>query len=184
VEEADRLSHQQIGREHLLIGLLRLEDCFATEVLLRFGITLEQVQKEAEKIVDVLAPRPLDLSDVRSTRTLSGIAEAYRAQGALWGAGYVRKSQAITTGTFHWERRLSKPRDALVKRAGRALMRYHGEDYDAQEFDLVKGGWRHDHRVACCKMIYDPESSDESFGYTNGEHWLCRQCYGAFRAGA
>jgi hypothetical protein len=184
VEEADRLSHQQIGCEHLLIGLLREEKSFAAEILLRFGVSLEQLRKEAEKIADVPASHGAPIEAVRGTGTLPSIAEAYRAQGALWGAGYVRKGHAITTGTFHWERRLSKPRDALVKRSGGALMLYRGEDYDAQEFDLVKDGWRHDHCVVCWKMLYNPEHPDESFGYTNGENWLCQQCYEAFRAGA
>src|SRR6266849_459685 len=30
-EEAERLSHQRIGTEHLLLGLLREEKCFAAE---------------------------------------------------------------------------------------------------------------------------------------------------------
>lgn len=185
VEEADRLSHRHIGCEHLLIGLLREEKSFAAEVLLRFGISLDQLRKEAEKGAAAPASRELgDIRDISDIRTRLGVGEPYRAQGALWGAGYVRKGQAVTTGTFHWERRLSKPRDALVKRAGGALMLHRGEEYDAQEFDLVKDGWKHDHCVVCWKMLYDPERLDESFGYTNGEHWLCQQCYDAFLAGA
>ncbi len=184
VEEADRLSHQQIGCEHLLLGLLREEKSFAAQTLLGFGISLDQLRKEAEKIADVPPSRRPHITDVPARRTLHGIAETYRAQGALWGAGYVRKSEAITTGVFHWERRLSKPRDALAKRAGGALMLYGGENYDAHEFDLVKDGWRHDHCVVCWKMIYNQEHPDESFGYSNGENWLCEQCYEAFLAGA
>jgi hypothetical protein len=186
VEEADRLSQPQIGCEHLLIGLLREEKCFAAEVLTRFGITLDQLRQEAEQIAAV--PSSPDLTattEIVDLRTRwRGIAETYRAQGALWGAGYVRKSHAITTGTFHWQRRLSQPRDALVRRAGGAIMLYRGGIYDPTEFDLVKDGWKHDHCVICWKMLYDAENPDESFGYTNGEHWLCLQCYEAFLAGA
>jgi len=32
-EEAERLSHKHIGTEHLLLGLLREEKCFAAEIL-------------------------------------------------------------------------------------------------------------------------------------------------------
>jgi Clp amino terminal domain, pathogenicity island component len=182
VEEADRLSHKQIGCEHLLIGLLREEKSFAAEVLLRFGISLDQLRQEAEKIAAV--PPTRDFRDITDVKPIRGIGELYRAQGALWGAGYVRKSHAITTRTFHWERRLSEPRDALVKRADGALMLYRGDNYDAQEFDLVKDGWKHDHCVVCWKLLYNRDHPDESFGYTNGEHWLCQQCYDAFLAGA
>lgn len=178
VEEADRLSHGEIGCEHLIMGLLREEKSFASEVLVRFGISLDRMRQEAEKIASVTPA--FELKELDHFR---GLEEIHRAQGALWGAGYVRKSYAITTGTFHWNRRLSTPRDALVKRAGGALMLYRGEAFDTQEFDLVKGGWKHDHCVVCWKMLYDPEHSDESFGYTNGEHWLCQQCYEAFLAG-
>jgi len=184
VEEADRLSHQQIGCAHLLMGLLREEQCFAAEVLRRFGITLDQLRQEAERIAAVPPSQDMaDTSGVSGLRAGKGITETYRAQGALWGAGYVRKSQAITTGTFHWERRLSRPRDALVKRTGGALMLHRGDTYDAQEFDLVKEGWKHDHCVVCWKMLYNDDRPDESFGYTNGEHWLCQQCYEAFLVG-
>jgi hypothetical protein len=182
VEEADRLSHRHIGCEHLLIGLLREETCFAADMLKRFGISLEQLRTEAEEVP--AATEWHGLRDITVIGTPRGIGEGYRAQGALWGAGYVRKSHAVTAGTFHWERRLSSPRDALVKRAGGAVMLYLGGDYDAQEFDLVKDGWKHDHCVVCWKMLYNPERPEESFGYTNGEHWLCQQCHEAFLAGA
>jgi Clp amino terminal domain, pathogenicity island component len=185
VEEADRLSHKEIGCEHLLIGLLREEKCFAAEVLLRFGVSLDQLRQEVEKIAAVPPSRELrDIRDISNIRIRQGIGEPFWAQGALWGAGYVRKSHAVTTGAFYWQRGLSKPRDALVKRADGALMLYRGGIYDPGEFDLVKDGWKHDHCVVCWKVLYNPEHPDESFGYTNGEHWLCQQCYDAFLAGA
>src|SRR6266851_4836414 len=38
-EEAERLSHKHIGTEHLLLGLLREEKCFAAEILQERGET-------------------------------------------------------------------------------------------------------------------------------------------------
>ena len=37
-EEAERLSHKHIGTEHLLLGLLREEKCFAAEILHERGL--------------------------------------------------------------------------------------------------------------------------------------------------
>jgi hypothetical protein len=39
-EEAERLSHKHIGTEHLLLGLLREEKCFAAQILQECGLTL------------------------------------------------------------------------------------------------------------------------------------------------
>ena len=38
--EAQRLNHQHIGTEHLLLGLLREEKCFAAEILHERGVRL------------------------------------------------------------------------------------------------------------------------------------------------
>jgi ATP-dependent Clp protease ATP-binding subunit ClpC len=45
-EEADRLAHKYIGTEHLLIGLLREEKCFAERILVERGVQLSQVREE------------------------------------------------------------------------------------------------------------------------------------------
>ena len=45
-EEAARLSHQHIGTEHLLLGLLREENSFAAQLLKERGIMLSQIREE------------------------------------------------------------------------------------------------------------------------------------------
>ncbi len=45
-EEAERLSHKHIGTEHLLLGLLREERCFAAEMLQNRGLRLAQVRED------------------------------------------------------------------------------------------------------------------------------------------
>jgi ATP-dependent Clp protease ATP-binding subunit ClpC len=45
-EEAERLGHKHIGTEHLLLGLLREEKCFAAEILKERGVKLEAVRDE------------------------------------------------------------------------------------------------------------------------------------------
>jgi ATP-dependent Clp protease ATP-binding subunit ClpC len=45
-EEAERLSNRHIGTEHLLLGLLREEECFAAEMLHQRGIHLGATREE------------------------------------------------------------------------------------------------------------------------------------------
>jgi ATP-dependent Clp protease ATP-binding subunit ClpC len=45
-EEAERMGHKHIGTEHLLLGLLREEGCFAAELLNERNVKLEKVREE------------------------------------------------------------------------------------------------------------------------------------------
>jgi ATP-dependent Clp protease ATP-binding subunit ClpC len=45
-EEAERLGHEHLGTEHLLLGLLREEKCFASEILRERGLKLAQIRDE------------------------------------------------------------------------------------------------------------------------------------------
>ncbi len=49
-EEAERLSHKHIGTEHLLLGLLREEKCFAAEILHERGLRLSTIRDELSQI--------------------------------------------------------------------------------------------------------------------------------------
>ncbi len=48
-EEAERLSHKHIGTEHLLLGLLREEKCFAAEILAERGLKLAGIREELQR---------------------------------------------------------------------------------------------------------------------------------------
>src|ERR1700688_3263711 len=45
-EEAERLSHKHVGTEHLLLGLLREEKCFAAKILHERGLHLSTIREE------------------------------------------------------------------------------------------------------------------------------------------
>jgi len=45
-EEAERLGHTHIGTEHLLLGLLRENGCFAASILTERGVRLEDTRQE------------------------------------------------------------------------------------------------------------------------------------------
>ena len=50
-EEARRLNHNYIGTEHLLLGILRIENCIATSVLHNLGVDLARVRRAVEYII-------------------------------------------------------------------------------------------------------------------------------------
>jgi ATP-dependent Clp protease ATP-binding subunit ClpC len=49
-EEAERLGHKHVGTEHLLLGLLREENCFAQGILKERGIELESTRESLAKV--------------------------------------------------------------------------------------------------------------------------------------
>jgi ATP-dependent Clp protease ATP-binding subunit ClpC len=53
-EQAEQLGHKHIGTEHLLLGLLREEKCFAAEILRERGVQLAAVREQLER-----APHPV-----------------------------------------------------------------------------------------------------------------------------
>ena len=55
-EEAESLGHKHIGTEHLLLGLLREEKCFAAEILLERGLKLAQIREELGRVTQEKAP--------------------------------------------------------------------------------------------------------------------------------
>src|ERR1700740_2426897 len=55
-EEAERLSHKHIGTEHLLLGLLREEKCFAAEILHERGLRLSTIREELPRPSHAKAP--------------------------------------------------------------------------------------------------------------------------------
>jgi hypothetical protein len=48
-EEAERLNHQHIGTEHLLLALLREEKCFAAQLLAEQGLTLDSLRTQLQE---------------------------------------------------------------------------------------------------------------------------------------
>src|SRR4051794_40943490 len=50
-EEARLLGHEYIGTEHLLLGLLRVEEGLAARVLNDLGVTLDDARADVERVV-------------------------------------------------------------------------------------------------------------------------------------
>jgi ATP-dependent Clp protease ATP-binding subunit ClpC len=51
IEEARRLGHHYIGAEHLLLGLVRLNEGIAMDVLRKLGVTPEQIRRQTRRVL-------------------------------------------------------------------------------------------------------------------------------------
>ncbi len=58
VDEARRMGHHYIGTEHILLGLVRLNEGVALDVLRRLGVTPEQVRRQTRRILEEGPSRP------------------------------------------------------------------------------------------------------------------------------
>src|SRR5216110_1903266 len=95
-EEAERLSHKHIGTEHLLLGLLREEKCFAAEILHELGVRLAATREDllriphddsaSEEFVRESGPMPEDIVELR-TRIRSIVS---RMEGAIANHDFVK----------------------------------------------------------------------------------------------
>ena len=78
-EEADALGHKHIGTEHLFLGLMREEKCFAAEILLKqFGLKVKSVQEELARAGHEENPE----SSEASTPPAEGFQDLTAAAGA------------------------------------------------------------------------------------------------------
>jgi ATP-dependent Clp protease ATP-binding subunit ClpC len=65
-EEARMLSHDALGDEDLLLGILRADEWIAAEALSAVGVTLEDAREECEGMLsDALASIGISLEDIR-----------------------------------------------------------------------------------------------------------------------
>ncbi len=51
VDEARRMGHHYIGTEHLLLGLVRLNEGIAMDVLRKLGVTAEQIRRQTRRVL-------------------------------------------------------------------------------------------------------------------------------------
>ena len=95
-EEADLLSNKHVCTEHLLLGLLREEKCFAAEILHELGVRLAATREDllriphddsaSEEFVRESGPMPEDIVELR-TRIRSIVS---RMEGAIANDDFVK----------------------------------------------------------------------------------------------
>ncbi len=173
--EADGLSHKHIGNEHLLLGLLREEKCFATEILRQLGLSLDWLRKE-------LATTPMEDSFPRTIPRLRQIPLEIHA--FAMDAEYIRERvKGFRKFNWHWHKNPWKAHDLAVGKDGKLSFDV-SLAADTKDFDLKKGGWNKDRCAICRWELFESEDQPEhSAGYTNGREWVCTECYEKFLSG-
>jgi ATP-dependent Clp protease ATP-binding subunit ClpC len=122
-EEALRLGHDFIGTEHLLLGIVRLGDGLAVQILTNLGCDLDEVRESIEEMVDTS----------KSTMKIGNIPFTKRAEKVLkisYIEGKNYSSEII--GTEHLLLALLKEEDCM---AANVLMGFN-VTYDAVKSDL------------------------------------------------
>lgn len=161
-QEAERLSHKQVGTEHLLLGLLREEKCFAAEILHQYGLDLSTMREELARTAPPEV-EPVAASGIKLSREA-----VFKIRMDAW------------CQRFHWEWRPCKPQDALKHRKSGHIALHNGQSYDPADFEVVKAGWTHYHCIICWQSLFLGQDAEASFGYTNGQDWLCLDCHREF----
>jgi hypothetical protein len=170
-EEADRRRDKHIGTNHLLLALLDEKDGLAAKVLSEVVTNPEVFRDEIGRMSDAswkVAHAP------ESKRE-----DLVEIHGELWSADSVREFSAYYR-RFHWEKHRWVASDALIHRSSQTLYRFAGQSYDLEKFELERGGWNEDHCVICWWKIIASDIPELGEGFTNGQDWLCTECYERF----
>ena len=96
-----------------------------------------------------------------------------------WQRALLEEAAASCRGR-DWRRERWVRRDALIERGGCSSRLFVGHSYDAAHFELVRGGWSHDHCEICWWDLFETEDEQHSIGYTDGRQWICSECYQQF----
>jgi len=87
-DEANRLQHDYIGTEHLLLGIIRLGEGIAAEVLQRLEVDPEQIQQAIENMVKP-SGGTLTLGEIPLTPRAKRVLELSVEEARLLGHSYV-----------------------------------------------------------------------------------------------
>src|ERR1700719_1900885 len=111
-KEAERFNHNYVGTEHLLLGLIKLGQGVAVNVLQKMGLDLERVRMEVEKHVD---PRP-------ETKMIANIPYTPRVKKVLALAGKEAKALHHSyVGTEHLVLGLLREGEGIAARVLKSL---------------------------------------------------------------
>src|SRR5262245_11982974 len=87
-QEAQRLNHQYIGTEYILLGLIKEGAGVAASVLNHFDVNLPKIRKEVEKIV-YAAPAPVLMGRLPQAPRAKKIVEYAIEEARLLGHEYI-----------------------------------------------------------------------------------------------
>jgi len=106
-QEAGRLNHDYIGVEHLLLGLIKMGEGLAVDILRGLGIDLDSLRLEVEKIIKS-GPSTLTVGDLPFTPRSKKVLELAVDEARNLGHNYV--------GTEHLLLGLVREREGIAAR--------------------------------------------------------------------
>jgi hypothetical protein len=141
-EEANRFNHNFVGTEHLLLGLIRLGQGVAVNVIQRMGLDLETVRLEVEKQVGT-GPEPKMLGSIPYTpRVKKVLVLAWKEAKALNHTyvgtehillGLLREGDGVAALVF-------KNLDGNIEQTRQMILKELDPCFSAQEAESEPGG--------------------------------------------
>ncbi len=168
-EEAERLKHQHIGTEHLLLGLLREDKETAAQILHELGVTLAGTREKIATWQREPEPKPGTVDIHGASRDAASILPLVQK--------YLRYS-------WHWRQQAWLPTDVAEHLETGQVSFDVSLSGDAARYRLLTGGWASDNCVICAWRLFESATLAHGSGYTNGRDWLCIECYQKFFADA
>ena len=76
-----------------------------------------------------------------------------------------------------WQAQKWQPRDALLHKTSNRTTLFVGQKYDPEKIEFLSEGWTHDHCEICYQELYYSEEPKFGYAFTNGQEWICSECY-------
>ena len=152
-EESERLAQKHVGTEHLLLGILREDDCFAGRLLTERGLTLAWLREElaspsddpqkTEEIVSVMR-----LAAAWGTGQASEFARMFAADGQfvdprgdLWiGPAHINEAAKRVFGAPGWAKTQGKIEDVQFVGSKAAMVTLVWEGAAAEKLEKANPG--------------------------------------------
>jgi ATP-dependent Clp protease ATP-binding subunit ClpC len=124
--EARSLKHAQIGTEHVLLGLLRVEESVAAQGLRLLGVTHRKVRRRITRLVDV-GPARVEGPVTYTPRVREILEDAFT--GAIWTQ---RLGECLVDPAFRASRPIGRPLFEVRTEQVLLALIAHGEGVAAQ----------------------------------------------------
>jgi uncharacterized protein (TIGR02246 family) len=154
-EESERLAQKHIGTEHLLLGILREDDCFAARLLTERGLTLAWLREElarpsddpqkkaSEEIVSVMRLAAAWGSGQASefARMFAADGQFVDPQGNLWiGPAHINEAAKLVFSAPGWARTQGKIEDVQFVGSKAAMATLVWEAAGAEKVEKANPG--------------------------------------------
>jgi hypothetical protein len=180
-EEAELLNNRHIGTEHLLLGLMRENGCFAAALLRESGLELESTRKSIAALGDQLGYHGTERVYSWLRDRIKTERSTIRIHDLEWDSELLRAAVSrLRETSWHWENKKWQSRDVVISRESGRVSFDLALAKDSEHFQLVKNGWTHDLCAVCRWKLSESNDADHGIGYTNGRDWLCIECYDKF----